>query len=219
MGKFIVFEGADGSGKSTQTSLLKEYLEQKGYTVIMLDFPRYEESHFGALVRKLLDGKFGEFEKVNPYLAVLPYMIDQALMAPQIQEWLDKGWFVLSDRYFTSNFGHQLAKFSNAKERDEMREWLMKAGYGELRILKQDLVLMCDVDPKISQGLMKARKSTKKGSMDAAERNKKHQRDSYKNFVEMTTLYPEWIRVPCVGQAKMLSPQEIHGHILTILGI
>lgn len=216
MNKFIVFEGADGSGKSTQTLLLKEYLEKKGYRVQMLDFPRYDESHFGYLVRRLLNGEFGKFEKISPYLAVLPYMIDQALMGSQINAWLSQGFFVLSDRYFTSNFGHQLAKLKTKKERDDMRQWLFDAGYGELGIKKQDLVLVCDVPPEVSKKLMKGRKTKK---MDAAERNKRHQQESYKEFIEMTKRYPDWIRVECVRGGKLLSPLEIHQSILTILGV
>jgi dTMP kinase len=216
--KFIVFEGADGSGKSTQAGLLHDYLKSKGYKVKLLDFPRYSESHFGALVRRLIDGEFGKFETVHPYLAVLPYMIDQALMASQIKAWLSEGVFVFSDRYFTSNFGHQLAKLKTQKEKEEMRLWLFEAGYKELGIVKQDLVIMCDVPPIISQTLMKSR-SSKKGAMDAAERNKKHQLESYKNFIEMTKRYPDWIRVECVKGTKILPPGQIHEHIRIILGL
>lgn len=215
-GRFIVFEGADGSGKSTQTKLLSDYLEKRGYHTKLLDFPRYEESHFGALARRLLQGEFGKFEKVHPYLAVLPYMVDQALMAPQIKAWLSSGFFVLSDRYFTSNFGHQLAKLKTKTERDEMRQWLFDAGYGELGIAKQDLVLFCDVPPDVSKSLLKGRKNKK---IDAAEKNKKHQLESYKEYIKMTELYPDWIRVECVRGGKLLSPQEIHQIILTILGV
>ncbi|MBI3335586.1 MAG: hypothetical protein HY001_03755 [Candidatus Portnoybacteria bacterium] len=214
--KFIVFEGADGSGKSTQAKLLNDYLEKKGYHTKLLDFPRYEESHFGALVRRLLNGEFGKFEKVHPYLAVLPYMIDQALMAPHIKGWLSKGFFVLSDRYFTSNFGHQLAKLKTTEERDQMRQWLFEAGYGELGIIKQDLVLVCDVPPFASEKLIKGRKTKK---MDAAEKNKKHQSESYKEYIKMTELYPDWIRVDCVRGEKILSPLQIHQQILNILGL
>lgn len=216
--KFIVFEGADGSGKSTQTRLLKEALERKGYSVKILDFPRYEESHFGALVKRMLRGEFGRFERVHPYLAALPYMIDQALMGPQIKTWLSQGVFVLSDRYFTANFGHQLAKLPRGAAREEMRQWLIEAGYGELGIVKQDLVLMCDVPPEIAQNLMQSR-SEKKGAMDAAEKNKKHQLESYREFIAMTKFYPDWIRVECVRGRKLLSSQEIHQAVLTILGI
>ena len=215
-GKFIVFEGADGSGKSTQVELLHHALDKKGYKVQYLDFPRYEESHFGALVRKLLDGEFGQFEKVHPYLAVLPYMIDQALMAEEIKTWRSQGFFVLANRYFTSNFGHQLAKLKTQKERDQMRQWLFDAGYGELGIAKQDLVLVCDVPPSASEKLMKGRKTKK---MDAAEKNKKHQLESYKEFIKMTQLYPDWIRVECVRGGKLLSPLQIHQQILNILGL
>lgn len=214
-GKFIVLEGADGSGKSTQTLLLRDALEKAGHKVILLDFPRYEESYFGALVKRFLKGELGSFEKTSPYFTVLPYMIDQALMGPKIKEWLDQGLYVLSDRYFTSNFGHQVSKFPNGPKRDEMRKWLFDAGYGELGIVKQDLVLVCDVPPKVSATLMEGRSH----KVDIADKNKKHQRESYKEFIHMTEAYPDWIRVQCTQGNKMLSPSQIHEQIIMILGI
>ena len=214
-GKFIVFEGADGSGKSTQVLLLRDALEKKGFKVMLLDFPRYEESHFGKLVRRFLDGELGSFEKTSPYLSVLPYMIDQVLMAPKINAWLEQGLYVLSDRYFTSNFGHQVSKLPAGAKRSEMRQWLMDAGFGELGIVKQDLVLVCDVPPAVSQGLMEGRAR----AVDLAEKNKKHQSESYKEFIRMTELYPDWIRVICTKGRTMIPPVEIHENILTILGI
>lgn len=214
--KFIVFEGADGSGKSTQTKLLKGYLEKKGHKVKMLDFPRYTESHFGALVGRLLRGEFGKFERVHPYLAVLSYMIDQVLMGPQLKAWLSQGFFILADRYFTSNFGHQLAKLKTQEERDEMRKWLIEAGYGELGIVKQDIALVCDVPPDISKILIEGRKTK---VIDRAEKNRRHQLESYKGFIAMTETYPDWIRVICAKEGKLLSPQEIHQRIIIILGL
>lgn len=214
-GKFIVLEGADGSGKSTQTLLLKDALENKGYQVQLLDFPRYEESLFGALVKRFLHGEFGKFEKMTPYYAVLPYMIDQALMGPAIKQWLSQGVFVLSDRYFTANFGHQVSKLPAGPKRDEFRKWLIDAGYGELGILKQDLVLMCDVPPRVSQKLMKGRS----GKIDLADQNRKHQLASYKEFVYMTEHYPDWIRVECTRDGKMLPPRLIHENIMIVLGL
>jgi len=214
-GKFIVLEGADGSGKSTQVVLLKEALERKGYKVKLLDFPRYEESLFGALVKRYLHGEFGSFEKVSPYFAVLPYMIDQALMGPQINAWLSQGFFVLSDRYFTSNFGHQVAKLPEGPKRDQFRQWLFDAGYGELGIVKQNLVLVCDVPPVVSGKLMKGRTD----KVDLADKNKKHQRESYKEFINMTEHYPDWLRVACTRGENMLSPSQIHEQILIMLGI
>lgn len=214
-GKFIVFEGADGSGKSTQTLLLRDALEKRGHKVILLDFPRYEESHFGALVKRFLHGELGSFEKTSPYFTVLPYMIDQALMGPKIKEWIAQGVYVLSDRYFTSNFGHQVAKFPDGPKRDEFRKWLVDAGYGELGIVKQDLVLMCDVPPRVSHTLMQGRTD----KIDIADKNKKHQRDSYKEFIRMTRLFPDWLRVACTRGDTMLTPSQIHEQILTMLGV
>lgn len=59
MGKLIVIEGTDGSGKATQTGLLCAFLEEQGRTVKRLEFPRYKEES-SALVRLYLGGAFGD---------------------------------------------------------------------------------------------------------------------------------------------------------------
>ena len=56
MSKFIVLEGLDGSGKGTQTELLRKYLTERGKRVIVIDFPDYA-SEGSTLVRMYLDGK------------------------------------------------------------------------------------------------------------------------------------------------------------------
>ena len=71
-GKFIVFEGIDGSGKSTQTRLLKNHVEKEGYIVTTTDFPQYGKKSAG-LVEEYLAGKYGQSRDVTPYQASIFY--------------------------------------------------------------------------------------------------------------------------------------------------
>lgn len=214
-GKFIVLEGIDGAGKSTQFVLLQQALEERGYSVKTLDFPRYQDSLFGGLCKRMLEGEFGALDKISPYLGVLPYMIDQVLMAPAINEWLIKGYMVVSNRYFTSNFGHQVGKLPTEKHQ-ALREWLQKAGYDELGIVKEDVVLFFDVAPSISSHLVRTRTGR---SRDEAEKSAAHQKRSYEAFLEAIDHFPHWIRVECMKDGKILPQETIHQSVCTILGI
>ena len=77
MGKIIVIEGLDGSGKATQTKLLFEKLQSRGANVRRLEFPNYD-SPSSALVKMYLGGEFGSKpEDVNAYAASAFYAVDR----------------------------------------------------------------------------------------------------------------------------------------------
>lgn len=99
-GKFVVFEGLDGSGQSTQAGLLREFLMEKGFNVILTKEPTLD-SEAGNRIRKILDKEI----KVSPEEL-------QELMVEDRKEHLEKviipalkeGKIVISDRYFFSTF-------------------------------------------------------------------------------------------------------------------
>src|SRR3954463_14488919 len=105
-GIFLVLEGSDGSGKTTQFELLKNRLIDEGHEVEVFDFPRYDKpsSYF---VTRYLNGQYGPASKVNPYTASLFYALDRFEAAPEIRKALSAGKIVLSNRYVGSNMAHQ----------------------------------------------------------------------------------------------------------------
>ncbi len=109
LGKFIVIEGLDGSGKSTQSKLLTQYLRKEGYKVEKIDFPQHGEKSAG-LVDEYLNGKYGSSEEVGPYRASVFYACDRYDASFKIRKWLKEGKIVVSDRYVASNVGHQGGK-------------------------------------------------------------------------------------------------------------
>lgn len=110
-GKLIVFEGTDGSGKSTQFQALCARVEQTGTPFRRLVFPQYQEPS-SALIRMYLGGEFGSRPgDVNPYAASAFYAVDRYASLKKVWgEYYSQGGLILTDRYTTSNAVHQGAK-------------------------------------------------------------------------------------------------------------
>ena len=118
-GKLIVFEGSDGTGKTTQAKLLLEYLKRKQIPSIYISFPRYQNSLWGQMVRRYLDGEFGKIDEVSPYLASVLYAGDRLGASDQIRKWLELGKLVICNRYVGSNLAHQLAKMVSQSDKSK----------------------------------------------------------------------------------------------------
>lgn len=212
-GKFIVIEGIDGSGKGTQTELLVKRLKKLKKKVVVDDYPHYETAFWGKHVGRMLTGEFGELFSISPYLAVLPYMLDEADGSKKIiGPALKKGKMVVSNRYFTSNV-HQIAK-KPEKERKIFADWLWEAGYKQMKIIKPDLVLVLLVDPLICrENIQKKieRTYTKGKAMDQAEESFNHQMESAKEYKKMAKKEPNiWVLIDCCRKGKLMSKEEIN---------
>lgn len=136
-GLFIVTEGLDGSGKSTQIELMKQELERRGHKVYVTAEPTGFET--GAYIRRILSDSL---EK-DMYLQAALFLADRLehITHPQngIARYLDMGYTVICDRYYFSSFAYQ----GTASDID----WVMKINLECERILKPDLCLFLDVDP------------------------------------------------------------------------
>ena len=110
-GRLIVFEGTDGSGKSTQFQALCRRVTQSGRDYQKLVFPQYKEPS-SALIRMYLAGEFGTHpQDVNPYAASAFYAVDRYASLKKVWgEYYEQGGLVLTDRYTTSNAVHQAVK-------------------------------------------------------------------------------------------------------------
>lgn len=142
---FIVLEGLDGAGKSTQIALLKEYLLSRGRECRFMHFPRYDQPVFGELIGRFLRGEFGAVDKVDPYLVALLYAGDRADAASVIRGWLDEGLTVVVDRYVCSNIGYQCAKIADSELRAKLKRWIIETEYGHFNLPRADVQLFLDV--------------------------------------------------------------------------
>ena len=124
-GKLLVLEAGDGSGKATQTKMLRERLVAEGRCVRQVEFPDYA-SPSSALVRMYLGGDFGErASEVNAYAASAFFAVDRyASFQTKWRADLEAGAIVLADRYTTANMVHQAVKLEEAAEREAFLAWL-----------------------------------------------------------------------------------------------
>jgi len=142
---FIVIEGLDGAGKSTQIKYLQQYLTEQAIPFEYLHFPRLEEPVFGHLISKFLRGELGALNEVNPYLVALMYAADRHNAAPLLKQWIDNGKTILADRYVFSNIGYQCAKLSDEKEKSLLAEWILNLEYNQYQIPQPDINIFIDV--------------------------------------------------------------------------
>lgn len=142
---FIVIEGLDGAGKSTQVKLIRERLKEQGIESEYLHFPRFDAPIFGDLVARFLRGELGELDSVNPYLVALLYAGDRADASAKIETWLAEGKYVIVDRYVYSNIAYQCAKINNVKEKEKLRNWIFDTEYNQYKIIKPNLSIYLDV--------------------------------------------------------------------------
>ena len=142
---FIVLEGLDGAGKSTQIKQLRQLLASRGIESEYVHFPRFDSPVFGELIARFLRGELGSVESVDPYIVALLFAGDRADMAPQIRAWQAEGKVVIVDRYVYSNVGYQCAKFKTEEQRAKLKQWILDTEYGYYNIPRPDLSLFLDV--------------------------------------------------------------------------
>lgn len=200
-GRLIVFEGADGSGKATQSNRFFKSLLSEGYDAEMLDFPQYGQNPFAETVEAYLRGEFGRATAINPYLASMPYAADRWKARDKIREGLAKGRIFVSNRYASANMGHQGAKIVDPRERRKFIEWCRHIEYGEdgFRIPQPDLTVLLDVDIATSQGLINARASERGKERDGHERDPGYLGRVAETFREIAASDPTWRRISCMN--------------------
>lgn len=155
-GKLIVIEGLDGSGKQTQTSLLREALKDEGRKVLSVSFPDYGQPS-SALVKQYLAGEFGAAGDVSPYAASAFYAVDRFASFHKFwKKSYEDGYTILADRYATSNLIYQMCKLPR-EDWDAFAAWMDDYEYGKLSLPKPDLVLFLDMHPGVSRSLISKR--------------------------------------------------------------
>ncbi len=210
-GKLIVIDGADGSGKATQSRRLVARLMDAGIAAEHLDFPRYEDNVFGKLLRECLDGKRGDFMAIDPRIASVLYAADRYESREHIVNWLAEGKVVVLDRYVSANMMHQGAKILDAEEADNFLNWLDHMEHEVFDLPRPDAIFYLDVPYLIRRNLME--RDATRASIDVAEINHEHQIACEKRAKDIVASGNAWRLVSCVAGNDMRAMDEIHEEI------
>ncbi|MBQ8472360.1 MAG: dTMP kinase [Bacilli bacterium] len=215
MGKFIVIEGTDCSGKETQSKLLVEKLESLGYKAIRLTFPNYD-TPTGKIVggpylgkKEICECWFPEGAvNLDPKVACLYYAADRKYNEVEIKKYLDDDYFVICDRYVSSNMAHQGSKIKNDEERFHMYEWIDKLEFWLLGLPKPDKTIFLHVPYTYAARLKKNRVS-----LDEHEMCEEHLKNSEIAYVELSELY-NWKHINCINDDNIRSVEDINEEIV-----
>ncbi len=150
-GKFIVFEGIDGCGKSTQTKLLHEALHKRNLTVFLSAEPT--NNLIGRIIKQAFSG-----EVVLNNLSIAGLFVADRLdhiLNPNygLLHKLEKCDALVCDRYYLSSLAYQSVFGS--------MEWIESLNSKAMDLLKPDLTFYLDIDPKISMERIHSKRSTK----------------------------------------------------------
>lgn len=212
MGKLIVIEGTDGSGKSTQFQKLSQRLETEGVAFRHIVFPRYTEPS-SALIRMYLGGEFGtDPNAVNAYAASAFYAVDRfASYKQDWGNWYEQGGLVLSDRYTTSNAVHQTSK-EPEERRGAFLKWLYEFEYDKLALPQPDLIIYLDVPTSFTEQLMRRREADTNTKADIHEQDTSYLA-TCREAGRTAAQYYGWTVIQCVKDGQMRSIEDIHNEI------
>ncbi|MBQ8902343.1 MAG: thymidylate kinase [Bacilli bacterium] len=214
MGKLIVIEGTDCSGKGTQSDILLKRFEEENKKVIKMSFPMYD-TPTGRIIggpylgkESICHGWFKEgANNVPAKVASLYYAADRLYNINVINHYLDNDYIVILDRYVTSNMGHQAGKIKDKNERYEMFKWLEKLEYDLLELPKPDIKLFLHMPYTYSKKLQNNRVE-----LDEHELSEDNLINAENAYLEMTDLF-DFIKIECVKDNNIRSIEEISEEI------
>lgn len=223
MNRFIVIEGLDGSGKSTQIDLMMQRLDMINQKYKFMHFPRTDAPVYGELIARFLRGEFGDVAMVNPYLVALLYAGDRLDAKETIEGWLSQDYLVIVDRYVYSNMAFQCAKAKNPKEKSILKKWITELEYDYNRIPAPDLSIYLHVPFEFTADKLTAQRHGPdrdylNGKVDIHESSIELQRSVEAEYLELVEANDDFLMVDCSSaDGRMLAPEKINSLMMDIL--
>lgn len=207
--KLIVIEGIDGSGKLTQLQLLAAYFNKNQIKYATFDFPQYGKTFFGNFAGRFLDGEFGHFSRINPYLASFPYAADRWQVKDKIWQAINENKIVVCNRYTPSSI-YQAAKIK-LTERQKFLSWVETLEYEVFGIPRPSLVIFLYVPLILAQTLIA------KKNKDQYEKDLKYLKKVEDLYLDNVKNNQSWVMINCVDNNKIISTTEINRKVIDIL--
>ncbi|SDT86518.1 dTMP kinase [Desulfobacula phenolica] len=221
--RFIVIEGLDGAGKSTQIKLLKNYFNKNEIKYKYLHFPRSGEGYYGDLIAKFLRGEFGSLDSVDPYLVALIYAGDRDDAKKKITGWLENKYFVIVDRYVYSNIAFQCAKLDDESKKNELEHWILEFEYFYNKIPKPDLSIYLHVPFSFVETELKKVRVGKdrvylNGKSDIHEASINLQKNVEQEYLRVVNKYNDFKMINCLDtNGSILSSDAIHNKMMLLV--
>ena len=220
---FIVLEGVDGSGKSTQIAKLRQMLDEAGVANEYIHFPRFDAPFFGELIARFLRGELGSIEQVDPYIVAMLYAGDRHDAKRLIDGWLSEGKVVICDRYVYSNIGYQCAKIADQEGRDRLTDWIFALEYDYFAIPRPDVSLFLDVpfaftERKLQEVRTGDDRDYLNGGKDIHEQSLELQQMVRQVYLDAASKDDTMHIVDCSdGESQMASPDIIFSRVMDVI--
>lgn len=218
MPKIIAIEGLDGSGKETQSLILKKRLDDNGCRTGLMSFPDYD-SEGSAPVRLYLSGALGTHpDDVNAYAASVLFAADRlcSWKGRYEREFADCD-FIIANRYTTANAYHQLSKLPR-EEWDSFLDWLYTLEFDRMALPRPDKVICLLNPPEKSIELIEKRSAETGVKKDIHEADADYLRRCYDAAIYAGE-HLGWTLLSCVdGAGELITREEMHEKIMAALG-
>ncbi len=212
---FLVIEGLDGSGKSTQVKRLCKHLSDNNIRYEYLHFPRTEEPNFGLLISRFLRGELGDLDQVDPWVVAMLFAGDRWAASKQISYWIEQGILVIVDRYVFSNMAYQVAKTENPEEKEKLRNWIYNLEFEIFGIPKPEVSIWLDAPLSFVERQLNSKRSGDDrdyllGVEDIHETSIRFQEKVYTEYAICSQQFDDLLRVPCYNSTgEMLDEDTI----------
>lgn len=194
-GKFIVFEGCEGSGKSTQLAKLADWLESKGISVYKTKEPG--GTSFGKELRDII-----LYQTLNPVTELMLLMADRSQHIQNIKDCLDSGYWVLCDRFVWSTLAYQ------GYGRGHSLELLNQINKLACQGLSPDWTILLDIDPKLGLSRKQAQGEINKFEIEDLSFHNRV-REGYLKIFEQTLLDDQTKETLIYCQSKLHHQREV----------